>query len=40
MAADDDRPPLMRTWRGLYALVVGALVVEIIVFSLLTWWYR
>jgi hypothetical protein len=40
MAADDDRPPLLRTWRGMYGLVLGALIAEIIVMSLISWWYR
>lgn len=34
MSAPDDPPPLLGTWRNLYALVLGALVVQIVVY----WW--
>jgi hypothetical protein len=30
----EDRPPFL-TWRGIYALVLGALAVEVILFALL-----
>jgi hypothetical protein len=40
MAADDGHPPLFRSWRGLYSFVIGALVVEIILLSLISWGYR
>jgi hypothetical protein len=40
MATDDDRPPLLRTWRGMYRLVIGALILEVIILSLIGWWYR
>ena len=40
MAADDEGPPLFRTWRGMYSFVIGALVVELVILSLISWWYR
>jgi hypothetical protein len=41
MAADDDeRPPILRTWRGVYALVLGTLAVLVLLFSLVSWRYR
>ena len=42
MATDEelDRPPFFRTWRGVYALVLGTLAVSIVILSLLTWIYR
>jgi len=32
----DDPPPLLRTWNRLYALVLGVLLLEIVVFWLVT----
>jgi hypothetical protein len=40
MATDEERPPLFRTWRGMYSFVIGALVVEIILGTIISWWYR
>jgi hypothetical protein len=40
MASDDERPPLFKSWRGLYGFVIGALVVEIIVCTIVSWCYR
>jgi len=41
MAADDDeRPPLFRTWRGWYVLVLGTLAALIALFSALSIVYR
>ena len=37
--ADNTTPPLFATWRGWYALVLGALVAELIGFTLLTRWF-
>jgi len=33
----DAPPPLFGRWRNLYALVIGALVVQLAVFTALTW---
>jgi hypothetical protein len=33
-----DDPPILGTWRNMYALVIGVLVVEIIVFYALSRW--
>jgi len=33
--AEEDRPPFFRTWRGAYALVLGALAVEVVLFTVL-----
>lgn len=35
---DDTPPPLLGTWRNLYALVLGELAVLVLVFYALTWW--
>ena len=42
MATDEelDRPPFFRTWRGVYALVLGTLAVSVVILSLVTWIYR
>lgn len=32
----DDPPPLLGTWTNLYALVLGALVFQIVLYSLLS----
>jgi hypothetical protein len=37
---NDERPPLFKSWRGLYGFVIGALVVEIIVCTVVSWLYR
>ena len=39
-AAPDDPPPLLGSWRVLYALELGALVAMIGVCLALTWLYR
>lgn len=31
-----DKPPLFRTWTGWYALILSALVVQIILYRILT----
>jgi len=33
---DQDRPPVFKTWIGWYALVLGFLLLEIIIFLILT----
>ena len=33
----DDPPPLLGSWRNLYALVLGALVAQILLYSWLSW---
>ncbi|WP_199474244.1 hypothetical protein [Adhaeribacter pallidiroseus] len=35
-----DKPPLFKTWRGMYWLVVASLVIQIIVFYFLTQYYK
>jgi hypothetical protein len=35
----DDRPPVLGTWRNIYAVVLGTLVVLVVVFTLVTWVY-
>jgi hypothetical protein len=35
-----DRPPFFRTWRGMYALVLGTLAVLVILLSVVSWLYR
>ncbi len=35
-APDDERPPLLRTWRAWYAMTVGVLIVLIVLFLLVT----
>ncbi len=37
---DEELPPLFRSWRGMYALVLGGLVVTVVVFAILTRLYR
>jgi hypothetical protein len=32
----DDRPPVLGSWRNIYAFVAGALVVCVVVFTLIT----
>ncbi len=34
----EEGPPVLGSWRNLYALVIGALFTQIVVYSLLTWW--
>ena len=36
----DDRPPLFRTWAGVYALVLGFLGLLVVLFHLFTRHYR
>lgn len=33
----DDAPPLLSSWRNVYALVLGSLVVYVVVFAAITW---
>lgn len=33
----DDPPPLLGSWRNLYALVIGALVAQIALYAWLSW---
>jgi hypothetical protein len=40
MAADDERPPFLGSWRRVYLLVIGALAAEVVIGSLLSWIYR
>jgi len=32
----DEKPPILGTWKNMYALVIGVLIVLIVVFYLLT----
>jgi len=32
----EEKPPLLKTWRAVYALVIGLLVVLIVVFYIFT----
>jgi hypothetical protein len=32
----EEKPPILKTWRNLYALVIGVLVILIVVFYLFT----
>lgn len=36
MSTPDDPPPLLGSWRNLYALVLGVLAVQILVYWLVT----
>jgi len=40
MTAERDRPPVLGSWRALYALVLAALVALIALFSVLSSVYR
>jgi hypothetical protein len=41
MAADDDeRPPFLRSWSHVYALVLGTLAALVLLFSILSAVYR
>jgi hypothetical protein len=40
MDTDPERPPFFRTWKGMYALVIGALLGQVIVYSIVSWIYR
>lgn len=37
--ADSDRPPVLRTWRQMYLLVLLTLLGVVLLFSALTWMY-
>jgi hypothetical protein len=37
---DEGRPPLFRTWNGMYALVIATLAVVVAAFAALTAAYR
>jgi hypothetical protein len=39
MIPEDDPPPLLGSWRNLYALVLGNLVLMVLLFAWLTWSY-
>lgn len=36
----DDRPPVLGSWRNIYGVVLGTLVVLVVVFSIITAVYR
>lgn len=36
----DGKPPIFRTWRGMYAFVIGTLAVLVILLSIISWRYR
>ncbi|MFO0578836.1 MAG: hypothetical protein U1A78_32945 [Polyangia bacterium] len=36
---DSDRPPILRTWRQMYLLVLLTLLGVVLLFSALTWIY-
>jgi len=36
MTDDSEKPPLFRRWRGWYLLVTGFLLLQILLFTLLT----
>ena len=38
--AENDKPPFFRTWRGMYAFVLGTLALLIAILSAITWLYR
>jgi hypothetical protein len=38
--SEDDRPPVLGSWRALYALVLGTLAVLIVLFAGLSSVYR
>ena len=40
MTPDGERPPLLGSWRALYALVLFALAAVIVLFSAITCAYR
>jgi len=37
---DNDKPPLFKSWRSLYAVVIAALLLQIILFYALTIYFR
>jgi hypothetical protein len=37
-AREEDPPPLLGSWRALYALVIGELAALVAVFYAITWW--
>ena len=37
---NDDRPPILGSWRSMYVLVLGTLAGLCLLFSLITWTYR
>jgi hypothetical protein len=36
MENETDKPPFLRAWSGVYLLVIATLVVEVLVFSLIS----
>jgi hypothetical protein len=40
MAADDDPPPVLVSWTAAYALVLGVLGAEVVLFSVVSWIFR
>jgi hypothetical protein len=40
MEEKDEKPPFLKTWRNVYALVIGTLVVLIILFYLFTKYFE
>lgn len=39
MPQEEERPPFLRTWNNVYALVMGTLVVLIVLFYLFTQYF-
>jgi hypothetical protein len=37
-ARDEDPPPLLGSWRAIYAVVIGELAALVAVFYAITWW--
>jgi hypothetical protein len=36
----EERPPILKTWKNLYALVIGVLVILIVLFYLFTKYFE
>lgn len=36
----EEKPPILKTWTNLYALVIGVLVIVIVVLYLLTQYFK
>ncbi len=37
---EEDKPPVFRSWQTLYALVIGALVFQIVLFYAITTYFE
>jgi len=37
---EDERPPVFNRWRGWYLLVLGVALIQIIVYSLITYSFK